>query len=156
MDYTCLVEESYYADASEKLNTIINNYSELSDKNKNVLCLCVALQQRGWNIDFERAIMEDEEEQHMYRWHMKHSRVDNYIDTWYLVNKFDEKERNIILDSEFFFNSELMGRFNALTFSRKIDMKNNDLLKYFENYIDYNFAKQYNPTFDSYDREKLY
>ena len=119
----------------------------LSDKNKNVLCFYVALQQRGWTIDFERAIMEDEEEQHMSRWHMKHSRVDNYINTWYLVNKFDEKERNIILDSEFFFNSELMGCFNALTFTRKIDMKNKDLLKYFENYIDYNFAKQYNPSF---------
>ena len=53
MNYTSLVEESYYTDASEKLNTIINNYSDLSDKNKNVLCLCVALLQRGWSIDFE-------------------------------------------------------------------------------------------------------
>ena len=153
MNYTSLVEESYYTDASEKLNTIINNYSDLSDKNKNVLCLCVALQQRGWSIDFEKAIMEDEEEQHMYRWHMKHSRVDNYIDTWYLVNKFNERERNIILDSEFFFNPKLMRCFNALTFSRRIDMTDKDLLKYFENYIDYNFAKQYNPTFENYNKE---
>ena len=81
---------------------------------------------------------------------MKQSRVHNYINTWYMVNEFTEKERDIILDSDFFFNSKLMAWLNTLTFSRKIDMSNKQILDYFKVFIDYNFASQYNPTYKDY------
>ena len=150
MDYTSLVEETYFNKAQDVLSTNIDGFYDLSHENRNKICLSVAIQQRGWTIQKEKEIWEDEDERDVYRWHMKQSRVHNYINTWYMVNEFCEKERDIILNSDFFFNSDMMLWMNSLTFSRKIDMTNNELLDYFEKFICYDFASQYNPTYKEY------
>lgn len=146
-NYNTLVEEHYYNSACDNLNDLITDFNELTEDNKNKICISVALQQRGWDIQTEKEIWEDEDERCVFRWHMKQYRVKNFIDTWNMVNEFDEKDKNIILQSVLFFNSNLMLWLNTRTFSRKINMTDKHLLEYFKDIIDYEFASQYNPTY---------
>lgn len=148
MAYTDFVEEKYLTKARKNLAELVDSYANLPEEIQNELTFYVALQQRGLTIETEKDVLNDPSERTVFRWHQKQGRIHNFLNAWkYVTKDVDNKSKKIILDSPLFFNSELMAWFNRLTFSRKLDMNDTYALEYFDKYIDYDFAKEYNPTY---------
>lgn len=152
-----LIDYEFYpsniTNAENNLKAYISDFDDLNDETKNMLIFSVCLQQQGCTKTQENAILEDPDECNYLRWHSKQIRVNNYINMWNYINKeFDDNTdvKNKLLNSNLFFNPNLLGYLNHMCFSRKFNMTDINGLHYFDKIFDYSFAVTYNPTYKDY------
>lgn len=89
---------------------------------------------------------DDPEEEHYMEWNCKHYRISNLYDAWNFVSSLTPETKQVILDSKIL-KSEGIGSMNYTTFSRRINFNDTEMVEYYKDLINMEFAQRFNPTY---------